>query len=61
VVQGDLVDGGRRQRRGALDQAVDAIRARFGGGAIRRGGSIARTEGEQDEGTEGEALRPARP
>jgi DNA polymerase-4 len=53
VVQGDLFDGGRRQRRGALDQAVDAIRARFGGGAIRRGGLINRTEEGRHEGTAG--------
>jgi DNA polymerase-4 len=42
VEQGDLFDGGRRRRGGALDRAVDASRARFGGASIRRGGSLRR-------------------
>jgi hypothetical protein len=37
AVQGDLFDGPRRERQGALDRAVDAIRAQFGARAIRRG------------------------
>jgi DNA polymerase-4 len=37
AVQGDLFDGGLRERQGALDRAVDAIRGQFGTGAIRRG------------------------
>src|SRR5262249_4778687 len=58
VVQGDLFDGGLRQQRGALDQAVDAIRARFGGAAIRRGGWGDRKEAGQEEGLEGEGAGP---
>ena len=46
AVQGDLFDGGRRQQQEALDQAVDAIRGRFGGAAIRRGSLL-------DRGTDG--------
>jgi len=53
VVQGDLFDGGLRRRRDALDRAVDAIRARFGGGAIRRGGLVNGREAGQEEGGEG--------
>jgi DNA polymerase-4 len=41
VVQGDLFDGGRRQQE-ALDRAIDAIRGRFGGAAIRRGSLLDR-------------------
>jgi DNA polymerase-4 len=42
VEQGDLFDGARRRRGGALDRAVGAIRVRFGGAAIGRGGSLRR-------------------
>ena len=37
VIQGDLFDGGRRERQDAVDRAVDAIRAQFGTRAIERG------------------------
>jgi DNA polymerase IV len=37
AVQGDLFEGAWRKREQALDQTVDTIRAKFGGGAIRRG------------------------
>lgn len=37
AVQRDLFDDGARERLGALDRAVDAIRGQFGDGAIRRG------------------------
>jgi hypothetical protein len=39
-VQGDLFDGVRQAKQRSLDQAVDAIRALFGPGAIRRAGGI---------------------
>jgi DNA polymerase-4 len=39
-VQGDLFDGKRQAKQRSLDQAVDAIRAQFGAGAIRRAGGI---------------------
>jgi DNA polymerase-4 len=38
--QGDLFDGGSRQRQESLDQTVDAIRGRFGKGALRRGSGL---------------------
>jgi DNA polymerase-4 len=37
AVQRDLFDEAARERQGALDQAIDAIRGEFGAGAIRRG------------------------
>jgi DNA polymerase-4 len=37
AVQRDLFDGAVRERQGALDQAIDAIRGQFGTAAIRRG------------------------
>jgi DNA polymerase-4 len=37
AVQRDLFDGAGRERQGALDRAIDAIRGEFGAGAIRRG------------------------
>jgi DNA polymerase-4 len=44
LVQGQLFEDGQRQRRGALDRTVDAIRGRFGVEAIRRGSLIDRPE-----------------
>jgi DNA polymerase-4 len=41
-VQGELFGGGQRERRQALDRAVDAIRGRFGAAAIRRGSLLDR-------------------
>jgi DNA polymerase-4 len=43
VVQGDLFDGPLRERQGALDQAVDDIRTRFGTDSLQRGSLINRT------------------
>jgi DNA polymerase IV len=37
VVQGDLFEGQLDERPNALDKSIDAIRARFGTGAIQRG------------------------
>jgi DNA polymerase IV len=37
AVQGDLFDGGRRERQRALDRTLDAIREQFGDDSIRRG------------------------
>ena len=53
VEQGDLFDGARRRRGGALDRAVGAIRARFGGAAIGRGGALRRQGAGPDGGAEG--------
>ena len=53
LVQGDLFEGELRQRQGALDQAVDAIRTRFGTDSIQRGSLIDRTEPGQNENVEG--------
>jgi DNA polymerase-4 len=47
AVQGDLFDGGQRQRRQALDRTVDAIRDQFGVAAIRRGSSLDRDDGSK--------------
>ena len=49
VVQRDLFEGGLRARQGALDQAVDAIRTRFGTSAIQRGRLVNRTEPERND------------
>lgn len=46
IVQGQLFDGETRQRQASLDHAVDAIRQRFGGEAIRRG-KVTDCEGRQ--------------
>ena len=42
AAQGELLDGGQREQRQALDRAVDAIRGRFGAAAIRRGSLLDR-------------------
>jgi hypothetical protein len=42
VAQGDLFDGGLRQRQQAIDETVDAIRGEFGTDAIQRGASLDR-------------------
>jgi DNA polymerase-4 len=47
AVQGDLFDGGQRQRRQSLDRTVDAIRDQFGVAAIRRGSSLGRGDGSK--------------
>jgi DNA polymerase-4 len=43
-VQGHLFEGEWRARQGALDQAVDAIRRKFGGEAVRRAGRLEKPE-----------------
>ena len=45
AVQGNLFEGEWRGRQQALDRAKDAIRQRFGDGALRRGGSMGKAEG----------------
>jgi DNA polymerase-4 len=52
-VQGQLFDGGVRQRQAALDQAIDAIRGQFGTGAIRRGSRVERSAAEDEPVSEG--------
>jgi DNA polymerase-4 len=42
AVQRDLFDGAIRERQGALDQAIDAIRGELGAAAIRRGSLLGR-------------------
>jgi DNA polymerase-4 len=37
VIQGDLFEGGQREKQHSLDQTIDAIRGQFGDGAIKRG------------------------
>lgn len=48
-VQRGLFDGETREQQGALDQAIDAIRGKFGRGAIRRGNRLDRSEPPQDK------------
>jgi DNA polymerase-4 len=48
AVQGELFDGDVRGRLGALDRAVDAIRDRFGAGAIQRGSLVDGPAGEPE-------------
>jgi DNA polymerase-4 len=43
AVQGCLFDAGERERQGALDRAVDAIRGQFGTAAIQRGSLLDRS------------------
>lgn len=49
AVQRGLFDDGGRERQGALDRTVDAIRGQFGAGAIRRGSLVERPGTEQAE------------
>ena len=44
AVQGDLFDGGWQKKQSALDQTLDQIRARYGGDAIQRGGTLDRVD-----------------
>jgi DNA polymerase-4 len=39
-IQGNLFEDGHRARQKALDRTIDALRAQFGPGAIRRGGTL---------------------
>src|SRR5262249_16776744 len=48
VVRRDLFEGGTRERQGALDRGVDAIRGRFSTDAIRRG-SLVESPGTEDQ------------
>jgi DNA polymerase-4 len=54
TVQRGLFDGGVQQRRGALDQAIDAIRGQFGTGAIRRGSLLDRATDDHKDAAEGQ-------
>jgi hypothetical protein len=49
-VQGDLFEGDLRDRHGAVDRAVDAVRGRFGSGAIRRGSLVDRPGSRANKG-----------
>jgi DNA polymerase-4 len=49
AVQRDLFEDGTRQRQGALDRAIDAIRGQFGAGAIRRGSLVEPFGAEPEE------------
>src|SRR5207244_1680738 len=49
VVQRGLFDDGELERQAALDQTVDAIRTRFGAGAIQRGSLVNRIEPEKKD------------
>ena len=53
LVQGDLFSGQKRERQGALDQAVDAIRDRFGVEAIQRGRLVKRADSRPEDGASG--------
>src|SRR5581483_1267247 len=50
AVQGQLFDDAARERQGALDRTVDAIRGAFGPGAIRRGSLLGRDAPGPDAG-----------
>jgi DNA polymerase-4 len=52
VVQGQLFDGGVGEQHTALDRAVDAIRAQYGKGAIRRGSLLGQRGAEPTDGEE---------
>jgi DNA polymerase-4 len=48
IVQGNLFDANSDLRQTALDQTIDTIRAKFGGGSIQRGSLVDKAIGESD-------------
>jgi DNA polymerase-4 len=54
AVQHGLFDGEVRQRQGAIDQAIDAIRGQFGTGAIHRGSLLDRDKARYEDTAEGQ-------
>jgi len=49
MTQGQLFGAEARERQGALDTAIDAIRGQFGSEAIHRGSQLGRTETRQQD------------
>jgi len=50
LVQGDLFDGGQREKQSKIDRAMDAIRGQFGKASIRRGSLIRESKDDESSG-----------